>query len=126
VFANGVSGFPGFQGRRVTACRGLKLGSSALTGYARQCLMVSHADAGSIPARSTNSPFAYAERHSAGLNWFRRVSLMVRSSCRKWTLSISAYQTKTAKNILAKVAGFLKSLVPDFSFGEFAPAAMAA
>jgi hypothetical protein len=104
VVANGVSGFP---------------------EYARQCLMVTHAVAGSIPARSTN--FLSAERQSAGLNWFRRVNLMVRSSCRTWTLSISVYQTTKAKNIMAKVSGFLKSLVPSFDLGlNFAPATMAA
>lgn len=125
MFANGVSGFPGFVSVLVKAShKNVKRFRTLPTLYARQCLMVSHADAGSIPARSTN--FLSAERQSAGLNWFRRVSLMVRSSCREWTPRTKAYQTKTAKNILAKVASFLKSLVPDFSFGEFAPVAMAA
>lgn len=40
--------------------------------------------------------------------------IVVRSSCREWTPRIKVYQTKKAKNILAKVASFLKSLVPTF------------
>lgn len=39
---------------------------------------------------------------------------MVGSSCRKWTLSISAYQTKNAKSILAKVASWFR--LPEFGF----------
>jgi hypothetical protein len=97
--------------------------------YARQCLMVTHADAGSIPARSTNPITALlihmAEITSAGLNWFRRVRLMVGSSCRKWTLSISVYQTKNAMRMLAKAVSFVKSLFTMPNFGMEAAASMA-
>lgn len=50
-----------------------------------------------------------------------------RDSCREWTPRIKVYQTTKAKNIMAKVSGFLKSLVPSFDLGlNFAPATMAA
>jgi hypothetical protein len=51
--------------------------------------------------------------------------MMVGSSCREWTHSIIVYQITKAKNILAKVMGFLKGLMPTFDL-NFAPALMAA
>jgi hypothetical protein len=48
--------------------------------------------------------------------------LTVGSSCREWTPRIKVYQTTKAKNIMAKVMGFLKSLVPSFDLA-FAPQA---
>lgn len=137
-----VSGFPEFHSGH-TVSRGdagreshesAKLLYDSL--YARQCPMVTHSDAGSIPARSTKlltepgcrstlKCGVIAVSNTAGLNWFRRGRLMVGSSCRTWTLSISVYQTTKAKNIMAKVASFLKSLVPTFDL-NFAPVPVAA
>jgi hypothetical protein len=140
--SSGVSGFPEFHSghtvSRDDAGRELQESVKLLYDslYARQCPMVTHADAGSIPARSTKllwkNLMAVAsearQSNTAGLNWFRRVRLMVGSSCRTWTLSISVYQTTKAKNIMAKVASFLKSLVSSFELPalNFAPATMAA
>ena len=50
---------------------------------------------------------------------------MVGSSCREWTPLIKVYQTTNAKNMLAKVASFLRSLVPTFDL-NFAPVPVAA
>ena len=96
--------------------------------YARQCPMVTQPDGGSIPPGSTKLLWVFPSDHqsnTAGPIWFRRMSLMVGSSCREWTPRIKVYQITKAKNIMAKVMGFLKSLVPSFDL-NFAPAAMAA
>jgi hypothetical protein len=111
IIMAGVSGFPEFVSVLVKAShKNVKRFRTLPTLYARQCPMVAQPDAGSIPARSTkllrHTRIAAGRyrRHillnrsnTAGLNWFRRVSLTLGSSCREWTPRIKCTKPQTPR-----------------------------